>query len=44
MEINIMKKRFKIDRKKSKRQFSRTADSTHFFNLGQRPMRGGIRL
>jgi hypothetical protein len=41
-----MKKRHKINPKKSKRLFTRTADGTHRFNL-QGPkfvMRGGIRM
>ena len=34
----------KIGRSRSKRQFSKTADRTHFMNVKPRPMRGGIRL
>lgn len=40
-------KRFKMNRGKSKRLFSRTADRTHARNLPaprRSPMRGGIRL
>lgn len=40
-----MQKRYKMKKGKSKRQFSRTADQTHRFNMPTRmPMRGGIRL
>lgn len=39
-----MKKRAKIDLKKSKRDFSKSASQTHKKNLAGNPMRGGIRL
>lgn len=40
-----MSKRFKMERRSSKRLFSRTASHTHKKNLPiARPMRGGIRL
>lgn len=37
-------KRRKMNRKKSRRLFSKTAGMTHKKNLGGNPMRGGIRL
>lgn len=39
-----MQKRKRISRGKSRKLFRNTADLTHKFNLGARPMRGGIRL
>lgn len=39
-----MRKRHKMNGKKSRRLFSKTADRTHKFNVSGRPMRGGIRL
>lgn len=40
-----MAKRFKMNGKKSRKMFSRTADRTHKYNLPRnKPMRGGIRL
>lgn len=39
-----MKKRFKMKPRNSRKIFRRTADRTHKFNIGPRPMRGGIRL
>lgn len=39
-----MKKRNKIPSKKSKRDFTRTASTTHPKNNQTAPMRGGIRL
>lgn len=40
-----MAKRFKMNRRKSKRSFTRGATGTHKRNFMQaRPMRGGIRL
>jgi hypothetical protein len=39
-----MKKRFKMKKKRSGKLFKKTADLTHKFNMGNRPMRGGIRL
>lgn len=39
-----MKKRQKVDSKKSKAEFSRTASVTHRKNVADAPMRGGIRL
>ena len=39
-----MKKRYKMDFKKSKRKFRRSADRIHRMNIGPRPMRGGTRL
>jgi hypothetical protein len=40
-----MKGRSKTNYKKAKKQFSRTADRTHKFNLQTRTqMRGGIRM
>ena len=39
-----MKKRAKVDSKKSKQLFTRTASRTHQKNLAGNPMRGGIRL
>lgn len=32
------------NRRSDKRKFSRTAAKTHIRNIGNRPMRGGIRL
>ena len=37
-------RRRKMNRRKSKRMFSATADKTHYKNIKPRPMRGGIRL
>lgn len=37
-------KRYKLNRYKSRRQFSRGADRIHKFNLITNPERGGIRL
>lgn len=37
-------KRMKMNRKKSKKMFSRTADRVHKKNFPNRVMRGGIRL
>lgn len=39
-----MKHRKKMNRGKSKRMFSKTADRTHRFNMQPGPMRGGIRM
>ena len=39
-----MKKRFKMKRKASNKMFRKTADLSHKFNVGSRPMRGGYRL
>lgn len=39
-----MKKRAKVDAKKSKQDFIRTASRTHVKNVAGNPMRGGIRL
>lgn len=39
-----MQRRHKMRSYKSKKLFRKTADLTHKFNLGARPMRGGIRL
>jgi len=40
-----MKKRFKMARGKSKRDFSKKAGQTHVKNMPRKqPMRGGIRL
>lgn len=39
-----MAKRYKMSRKKSRKQFSRSAGHTHKKNLMAAPMRGGIRL
>lgn len=39
-----MKKRAKVDAKKSKQEFTRTASRTHVKNLAGNPMRGGIRM
>ncbi len=36
--------RRKIDRKKSRRQFTKGATRVHRRNVAGRPMRGGIRL
>lgn len=38
-----MKRRFRESRR-GRRRFGRSADRTHRFNKGPRPMRGGIRL
>ena len=41
----VMKNRYKLNGKKSRKMFTRTADRTHSFNLVQvNPMRGGIRM
>lgn len=37
-------KRYKMNKRKSKRQFARTASMTHSANFRAMPMRGGIRL
>ena len=37
-------KRKKMNYRKSKKLFSRTADRTHIYNINPRPMRGGTRL
>lgn len=37
-------KRQKVEAKKSKAEFSRTASRTHKKNVADAPMRGGIRL
>lgn len=37
-------RRHKIDRRSSRRSFSRGADRTHVKNIMSGPMRGGIRL
>lgn len=37
-------KRYKLNKNKSKRDFSRTAATTHKKNTRDNPMRGGIRL
>jgi hypothetical protein len=34
----------RLPREKSKKMFSRSASRTHYKNLSDRPMRGGIRL
>lgn len=42
-----MRKRFKLDRSRSKKMFTKAADRTHKRNLPaprRMPMRGGIRL
>ena len=39
-----MKKRSKVDSKKSKKMFTETASRTHRKNVAGNPMRGGIRL
>lgn len=39
-----MAKRYKMDRRKSRRSFSRGAARTHRKNMLGNPMRGGIRL
>jgi hypothetical protein len=39
-----MLKRKAMNRNKSKKLFTRTADGTHRFNLQAAPMRGGIRM
>jgi len=39
-----MKRRMKMNRKKSKRNFTRGAVKTPKINTRARPMRGGIRL
>lgn len=40
-----MKKRSKINKRKSKKNFSKNANKTHKFNVNSpNPMRGGIRL
>jgi len=36
--------RQKINRKKSRRDFSKSAARTHRKNIADKPMRGGIRL
>lgn len=39
-----MKKRSRMNRKKSKKLFSKTAQYVHPKNVHRAPMRGGIRL
>lgn len=39
-----MKKRFKMNGRKSKKLFSKTASRTHRLNVKPRPLRGGTRL
>lgn len=39
-----MRKRRKMNRRKSKKLFSRTGGRTHVKNIRSAPMRGGIRL
>lgn len=39
-----MKRRYKESRKTRRRTFSKTADTTHKFNIKAAPMRGGIRM
>lgn len=39
-----MSKRYKMNRSKSKRSFSRGASRMHVRNVQSAPMRGGIRL
>lgn len=39
-----MKKRFKMNRRKSKRNFTQHAVKTNRINTMAKPMRGGIRL
>lgn len=39
-----MAHRFKMNRGKSERSFSRHAATTHKKNISSKPMRGGIRL
>lgn len=39
-----MKKRQKVNQKKSEAMFTKTASRTHQKNLAGNPMRGGIRL
>lgn len=39
-----MKKRAKVESKKSKAEFTRTASRTHWKNVADAPMRGGIRM
>lgn len=39
-----MRKRFKMKKRTSRKLFRKTASRTHVFNMGSRPMRGGIRL
>lgn len=39
-----MKKRYKMDYKKSQKKFRRTSDRTNRMNTRPRPMRGGTRL
>ena len=40
----MARKRKKMSRKSSRRQFTRTAGRTHKRNISGAPMRGGIRL
>lgn len=39
-----MKRRFKMSRRASRKNFKRGARKTHMFNIKPKPMRGGIRL
>jgi len=39
-----MSKRYKMNGKKSRAQFSRSASKSHVKNFAGNPMRGGIRL
>lgn len=39
-----MKKRFKLNKRYSKKLFTKTAKRVHKRNASGRPMRGGIRL
>ena len=39
-----MKNRKPANKRKHKRQFSRTAQKTHKFNVKAKPMRGGVTL
>lgn len=43
-EENLMARRSKMRKKRSKNLFSKTASKTHRRNNSSRPMRGGIRL
>jgi hypothetical protein len=39
-----MRKRYKLNQRKSERMFTRTASKTHYKNVTPQPKRGGIRL
>lgn len=39
-----MKKRYKMKPKASRKLFKKTADRTHYFNVQNTVMRGGVRL